>query len=103
MVWKALEALGMLSEALGSFDVNTVCPLPGLWINHVMKMRSLLYASLQGLLNPVHGNVVFLVQDCTRFTKVSCFSIHFCSRPSQITWFACKFVYICVILCVGSA
>ena len=35
MVWKALEALGMLSEALGSFDVNTVCPLPGSWINHV--------------------------------------------------------------------
>ena len=36
MVWKALEALGMLSEALGSFDVNTVCPLPGSWINHVV-------------------------------------------------------------------
>ena len=36
MVWKALEALGMLSEALGSFDVNTVCPLPGSWINHVL-------------------------------------------------------------------
>ena len=35
MVWKALEALGMLSEALGSFDVNTVCPLPGSWINNV--------------------------------------------------------------------
>ena len=35
MVWKALEALGMLSEVLGSFDVNTVCPLPGSWINHV--------------------------------------------------------------------
>ena len=35
MVWKSLEALGMLSEALGSFDVNTVCPLPGSWINHV--------------------------------------------------------------------
>ena len=26
----------MLSEALGSFDVNTVCPLPGSWINHVI-------------------------------------------------------------------
>ena len=36
MVWKALEALGMLSEALGSFDVNTVCPLLGSWINHVV-------------------------------------------------------------------
>ena len=24
MVWKALEALGILSEALGGFDVNTV-------------------------------------------------------------------------------
>ena len=34
MVFKALEALGMLSEALGSFDVNTVCPLPSSWINH---------------------------------------------------------------------
>ena len=42
MVWKVLEALGMLSEALGSFDVNTVCPLPGSWINH-----------LQGLLTTV--------------------------------------------------
>ena len=36
MVWKALEALGMLSEALGSLVVNTVCPLPGSWINHVV-------------------------------------------------------------------
>ena len=35
MVWKVLEALGMLSEAFGSFDVNTVCPLRGSWINHV--------------------------------------------------------------------
>ena len=34
MVWKALEALGMLSRALGSFDVNTVCPSLGSWINH---------------------------------------------------------------------
>ena len=25
----------MLWEALGSFDVNTVCSLPGSWINHV--------------------------------------------------------------------
>ena len=25
----------MLSEALGRLDVNTVCPLPGSWINHV--------------------------------------------------------------------
>ena len=31
----ALEASGVLWEALGSFDVNTVCPLPGSWINHV--------------------------------------------------------------------
>ena len=38
MVWKALEALGMLSEALGCFDVNTACPLPGSWINHVVCM-----------------------------------------------------------------
>ena len=36
MVWKALEALGMLSEALGRLDVNTVCPLPVSWINHVV-------------------------------------------------------------------
>ena len=42
MVWKALEALGMLSEALGSFDVNTVCPLPGSWINHVVRLWELL-------------------------------------------------------------
>ena len=45
----------------------------------------------------------FIVQKCTHVTKVSCFSVHFCSRPSQITWFACNFVYICVILCVGGA
>ena len=38
MVWKALEALGILSEALGSFEVNTVCPLPGSWINHVANV-----------------------------------------------------------------
>ena len=37
MVWKALEASGMLWEALGSFDVNTVCPLPGSWINHFTR------------------------------------------------------------------
>ena len=51
MVWKALEALGMLSEALGSFDVNTVCPLPGSWINHVgqpfMGMSCFYAVSLQ--------------------------------------------------------
>ena len=48
MLWKVLEALGVferygrlledfrkLSKALGSFDVSMVCPLPGLWINHV--------------------------------------------------------------------
>ena len=49
MVWKVLEALGMLLEALGSFDVNTVCPLPGSWINH----------ELLGLLTTVYGNIVF--------------------------------------------
>ena len=38
MVWKALEALGMLWKALGRLDVNTVCPLPGSWINHVVCM-----------------------------------------------------------------
>ena len=41
---KALDALegfgGFISlwqvwKALGSFDVNMVCPLPGSWINHV--------------------------------------------------------------------
>ena len=26
----------MLWEALGSIDVNMVCPLPGSWINHVV-------------------------------------------------------------------
>ena len=29
MVWKALEVLAMLSEPLGSVDVNTLCPLAG--------------------------------------------------------------------------
>ena len=36
MLWKALEASGALWEALGNFDVNTVCPLLGSWINHVL-------------------------------------------------------------------
>ena len=37
----ALESFGGFSslwqvwKALGSFDVNMVCPLPGSWINHV--------------------------------------------------------------------
>ena len=37
----ALEGFGGFSslwqvwKALGSFDVNMVCPLPGSWINHV--------------------------------------------------------------------
>ena len=39
MLWKVLEALAVLGrygrKALGSFDVNMVCPLPGSWINHV--------------------------------------------------------------------
>ena len=35
-ICKALEALGVFWEAFGSFDVNTVCPLPGSWINHVL-------------------------------------------------------------------
>ena len=34
MLWKAIEALGVLWEALGSFDVNMVCALAGSWINH---------------------------------------------------------------------
>ena len=38
----ALEGFGGFSslwqvwKALGSFDVNMVCPLPGSWINHVV-------------------------------------------------------------------
>ena len=27
---------GFERQALGSFDVNMVCPLPGSWINHVV-------------------------------------------------------------------
>ena len=34
-IGKALD--GLLSEALGRLDVNTVCPLPGSWINHVWR------------------------------------------------------------------
>ena len=67
MVWKALEALGVLWEALVSIDVNMVCHLPGSWINYVciyclcvfLKVMSILYAFLQGLLDPAYGNVVF--------------------------------------------
>ena len=39
----ALEGFGGFSslwqvwKALGSFDVNMVCPLPGSWINHAEK------------------------------------------------------------------
>ena len=82
MVWKALEALGMLSEALGSFDVNTVCPLPGSWINHgpvcicctsvcdsvhmccslwqaFPESRSYLNAFFAGFAESAYGHVVF--------------------------------------------
>ena len=47
----ALESFGGFSslwqvwKALGSFDVNMVCPLPGSWINRV------LYAFLHCFLN----------------------------------------------------
>ena len=75
MVWKALEALGMLSEVLGSFDVNTVCPLPCSWINHVLKMRSLLDGILRGLLNPAYGNVVFSRSKLHAFHKSSVFCL----------------------------
>ena len=40
----ALEGFGGFSslwqvwKALGSFDVNMVCPLPGSWINHVVHL-----------------------------------------------------------------
>ena len=50
----ALEGFGGFSslwqvwKALGSFDVNMVCPLPGSWINH-----------LHGLQRPAYGNIVF--------------------------------------------
>ena len=77
----ALEGFGGFSslwqvwKALGSFDVNMVCPLPGSWINHVpgkgsgpgfslsgrpsaldrtlnlSARRIFLYAFLQGFLN----------------------------------------------------
>ena len=48
MVWKALEALGMLSEALGRLDVNTICPLPGSWINHVAYLCAHALQSMAG-------------------------------------------------------
>ena len=34
-ICKALDGFGGFRSALGSFDVNTVCPLRGSWINHV--------------------------------------------------------------------
>ena len=61
MLCKALEALGMLWEALGSIDVNMVCSLAGSWINHVSEDEGTFcieYAFLQGLMNPAYGNVV---------------------------------------------
>ena len=36
-----LHASGVLWEALGSFDVKMVCPLPGSCINHVFLLRKM--------------------------------------------------------------
>ena len=33
------SSLWQVWKALGSFDVNMVCPLPGSWINHVSEPR----------------------------------------------------------------
>lgn len=74
MVWKALEALGMLSEALGSFDVNTVCPLPGSWINHVESRLWECRVFVAFADKAVMFQCIF--QKCTHVTKVSCFSDH---------------------------
>ena len=49
------------------------------------------------------GMSCFLVQNRMHITKVSCFSVHFCSQLSPISCFVCKFVYICMILCVCGA
>ena len=64
----ALEGFGLwqVCKALGSFDVNMVCPLPGLWINHV-------------------------VETWMRIIKVSCLSVNFFSQPSPISCFLCIF------------
>ena len=62
------RSLWQVWKALGSFDVNMVCPLPGSWINHVIGFsdkevtKLLLHVFLQGLLKTVYGNVVFFVQ-----------------------------------------
>ena len=51
---------------------------------------------------PLMGMSCFLVQNCTRFTKLSCCSVHFCSQLSPISCFVCFFaccLYICVWFC----
>ena len=43
MLWKGFwgfSSLWQVWKALGSFDVNMVCPLPGSWINHVFVYSS---------------------------------------------------------------
>ena len=52
---------------------------------------------LQGLLKSALGTSCFLVQKCTRITKVSCLCVHVCFQHSHISY--CLFAYICVILC----
>ena len=52
---------------------------------------------------PLMGMSCFLVQNCSRFTQLSCFSVHFCLRSSHISYVVCKFAYICVMLCVCGA
>ena len=44
----ALEGFGLwqVCKALGSFGVNMVCPLPGLWINQVPSVLVCKYVSI---------------------------------------------------------
>ena len=49
--------------------------------------------------NPLMGMSCFLVQNCTHFTKVSCFSVHFRYQLSPISCFARFFVCFCTSVC----
>ena len=52
------------------------------------------------------GMSCFLVQSRTHFTKVSCFSVHFCSQLSPMccfVFFVACFVHLCVILWLCAA
>ena len=60
MVWKALEVLVMRSEALGSVDVNTLCPLAGSLVADCVCAELIFACNFRCYLRAVSKNVMFL-------------------------------------------